>query len=100
MPTWPTRSPERGRLGSMPAASTCVACVAGGPSIGATDILTAATDNEPYAKMFGVTPTMMGVSATVWTHDAEPLRHELARQSLMHGWLPVIIRQMIRPDDA
>ena len=68
--------------------------------IGATDVLTAATDNEPYAQMFGVTPTMMGVSATVWTHDAEPLRHELARQSLMHGWLPVMVRQMIRPDDA
>jgi S-formylglutathione hydrolase FrmB len=54
--------------------------------IGATGDFTA-TDSGSYVKMFGVTP------ATVWTHDAaDSLRHELARLSLTHGWVPVLVQ--------
>ncbi len=42
--------------------------------------------------MFGVRPMTMGVAATVWRNDAEPLPHELAGLSLMHGWVPVMVQ--------
>jgi hypothetical protein len=35
-----------------------------------------------------VTPSATAFAATLWSDQVEPLRHQIGRISLMHGWVP------------